>query len=170
MTLFRRLLVLLLASTAADAEESRPDQLLRQYPHTSWTERDGLPSPPIYAIGQDREGYLWIGSTSGLARFDGVHFVSWESISGLPLPQTTIRCLCFTRDNSLWLGFHNCSQEEFLEMVDGYAAHYKLPVKTAELHAGAIEWSVTRGSRSGRVAWQYIQDVAGRTGTRLSAK
>ena len=69
----------------------------------------------------------------------------------------------------LWLGFHNCSQGDFLEMIDAYAAHYKLPVKAAQLHAGAIEWSVTRGSRSGRVAWQYIQDVAGRTGTRLSA-
>lgn len=70
----------------------------------------------------------------------------------------------------LWLGFHNCSQNEFLEMVDGYAAHYKLPVQGAELHAGAIEWSVTRGSRSGRVAWQYIQDVAGKTGTKLTSK
>ena len=70
----------------------------------------------------------------------------------------------------LWLGFHNCSQDEFLDMVDGYAAHYKLPVKGAALHAGAIEWSVTRGSRSGRVAWQYIQDVAGKTGTKLAAK
>ena len=70
----------------------------------------------------------------------------------------------------LWLGFHNCSQDEFLDMVDGYAAHYKLPLKGAALHAGAIEWSVTRGSRSGRVAWQYIQDVAGKTGTRLTAK
>ena len=67
----------------------------------------------------------------------------------------------------LWLGFHNCSQDEFLEMVEAYAAHFKLPVKQAPLHAGAIEWSVTRGSRSGRVAWQYIQDVAGKTGTRL---
>ena len=70
----------------------------------------------------------------------------------------------------LWLGFHNCSQEEFLEMIDAYAAHYKLPVKSAQLHAGAIEWSVTRGSRSGRVAWQYIQDVAGRTGTKLTSE
>lgn len=69
----------------------------------------------------------------------------------------------------LWLGFHNCSQDEFLEMVDGYAAHYKLPVKGVELHARAIEWSVTRGSRSGRVAWQYIQDVAGKTGTKLTS-
>ncbi len=70
----------------------------------------------------------------------------------------------------LWLGFHNCSQDEFLEMIDTYAAHYKLPVKAAQLHAGAIEWSVTRGSRSGRVAWQYIQDVAGRTETKLTSK
>ena len=69
----------------------------------------------------------------------------------------------------LWLGFHNCSQDEFLEMVDAYAVNYKLPVKRDVLHAGAIEWSVTRGSRSGRVAWQYIQDVAGRTGTQLKS-
>jgi uncharacterized protein len=69
----------------------------------------------------------------------------------------------------LWLGFHNCSQDEFLEMVDGYAKHYKLPVERDALHAGAIEWSVTRGSRSGRVAWQYIQDVAGQTGTKLQS-
>jgi hypothetical protein len=69
----------------------------------------------------------------------------------------------------LWLGFHNCSQDEFLEMVSAYATHFKLPVKQAALHAGAIEWSVTRGSRSGRVAWQYIQDVAGKTGTRISS-
>ena len=69
----------------------------------------------------------------------------------------------------LWLGFHNCSQDEFLEMVDSYAAYYKLPLKGLDLHAGAIEWSVTRGSRSGRVAWQYIQDVAGKTGTKLQS-
>jgi uncharacterized protein len=69
----------------------------------------------------------------------------------------------------LWLGFHNCSQDEFLDMVKSYARYFKLPVKPDELEAGAIEWSVTRGSRSGRVAWQYIQDVAGRAGTKLSA-
>ena len=70
----------------------------------------------------------------------------------------------------LWLGFHNCSQDEFLEMIDAYAAHYKLPMKSVQLRSGAIEGSVTRGSRSGRVAWQYIQDVAGRTGTKLTSK
>jgi predicted AAA+ superfamily ATPase len=67
----------------------------------------------------------------------------------------------------LWLGFHKCTQDEFLSMVDGYAAHFALKITTEDLHAGAIEWSATRGSRSGRVAWQYIQDVAGRLGQRL---
>jgi len=67
----------------------------------------------------------------------------------------------------LWLGFHNCSQDEFLEMIDGYARHYGLKVPAEQLRAGAIEWQATRGSRSGRVAWQYIQDLAGKLGQRL---
>jgi predicted AAA+ superfamily ATPase len=67
----------------------------------------------------------------------------------------------------LWLGFHNCSQDEFLDMVEGYARHFGLKVPPDDLRAGAIAWQATRGSRSGRVAWQYIQDVAGRTGQRL---
>ncbi len=68
----------------------------------------------------------------------------------------------------LWLGFHSCSQEEFLEMIRGYIAHYKIPFDKDEMEREAIEWMRTRGSRSGRVAWQYIQDLAGRTETRLS--
>ncbi len=67
----------------------------------------------------------------------------------------------------LWLGFHNCSQDEFLEMVMSYANHFGLKVSAEKLEAGAIEWSVTRGARSGRVAWQYIQDLAGRLGQSL---
>jgi predicted AAA+ superfamily ATPase len=67
----------------------------------------------------------------------------------------------------LWLGFHNCSQAEFLAMVDGYAREFKLDIATAQLHAEAIEWAATRGARSGRVAWQFIQDLAGRLGARL---
>jgi hypothetical protein len=62
----------------------------------------------------------------------------------------------------LWLGFHKCSQDEYLEMVDGYAAHFGLDHPST--HAEALEWATTRGSRSGRVAWQYIQDLAGRLG------
>ncbi len=68
----------------------------------------------------------------------------------------------------LWLGFHNCSQDDYLAMIDGYAAYFGLETEAHALHAGAIEWSVTRGARSGRVAWQYIQDVAGREGKSLS--
>jgi predicted AAA+ superfamily ATPase len=64
----------------------------------------------------------------------------------------------------LWLGFHNCDQDTYFAMGDGYAASMKLPIDGAALHAQAIEWSMTRGSRSGRVAWQFIQDLAGRLG------
>jgi len=66
----------------------------------------------------------------------------------------------------LWIGFHNCDQETYFAMVDGYAAALRLPIDAAALHAEANEWSVTRGSRSGRVAWQFIQDLAGRLGVR----
>ncbi|HUF46135.1 MAG TPA: ATP-binding protein [Aestuariivirgaceae bacterium] len=68
----------------------------------------------------------------------------------------------------LWLGFHNCSQDEFLAMVEGYAAYFKLATNPEALRAAAIEWAATRGSRSGRVAWQFIQDLAGRQGVRLN--
>jgi uncharacterized protein len=64
----------------------------------------------------------------------------------------------------LWIGFHNCDQPTFLAMVDGYAAELRLAITADALHAQAMEWSVTRGARSGRVAWQFIQDLAGRLG------
>jgi len=62
----------------------------------------------------------------------------------------------------LWLGFHKCSQDDYLTMIDGYAAHFELPLPRETLHHEALEWATTRGGRSGRVAWQYIQDLAGR--------
>jgi len=64
----------------------------------------------------------------------------------------------------LWLGFHICDQPTYFAIVEAYAAHFDLGVGTEQLHAEAVEWSVTRGSRSGRVAWQFIQDLAGRLG------
>jgi uncharacterized protein len=69
----------------------------------------------------------------------------------------------------LWLGFHRCSQDEYLAMVDGYVAHYKIPARGDSLHRDALEWSTTRGSRSGRVAWQFVQDLAGRLGVALKS-
>ena len=64
----------------------------------------------------------------------------------------------------LWLGFHNCDQETFFAMVEGYAAFYQLPIGLEDLRAEAVAWAAGRGSRSGRVAWQFIQDLAGRLG------
>ena len=69
----------------------------------------------------------------------------------------------------LWIGFHNCDQPTFFAMIEGYADAFRLPIEREALRAGAIEWSVTRGGRSGRVAWQYIQDLAGRLGVQIGA-
>ena len=68
----------------------------------------------------------------------------------------------------LWLGFHNCGQDQYLEMVASYAAHYRLAAGNDELVRHALEWSITPGARSGRVAWQFIQDLAGRLGRTLA--
>jgi uncharacterized protein len=68
----------------------------------------------------------------------------------------------------LWLGFHKCSQDEYLAMVQGYVAHYGLKIDAEQLTAEALEWSTTRGARSGRVAWQFLQDLAGRLGVALT--
>jgi hypothetical protein len=70
----------------------------------------------------------------------------------------------------LWLGFHNGDQDIFFAMIEGYAAAYSLPITPEALRAAAVEWSVTRGGRSGRVAWQFIQDIAGRLGVRLGGE
>ncbi len=67
----------------------------------------------------------------------------------------------------LWLGFHKCSQDEYLDMVRTYAAHNGLKTEPETLQAEALEWATTRGSRSGRVAFQFIQDLAGRMGVNL---
>jgi predicted AAA+ superfamily ATPase len=68
----------------------------------------------------------------------------------------------------LWLGFHNVDQNTYFEIIEGYTKHYGLNDPSVDLRAEANEWSVTRGARSGRVAWQYIQDLAGRLGKNLS--
>ena len=69
----------------------------------------------------------------------------------------------------LWLGFHKCSQDEYLEMVRGYCKHFGVKMADDQLEREALEWSTTRGSRSGRVAWQFTQEIAGRMGVKLAA-
>ena len=68
----------------------------------------------------------------------------------------------------LWLGFHNCDQDTYFAIIERYAEHFGLKISPEALRAEALEWSMTRGSRSGRVAWQFIQDLAGRLGVALS--
>jgi predicted AAA+ superfamily ATPase len=67
----------------------------------------------------------------------------------------------------LWLGFHRCSQDEYLAMVEGYVAYYRIPAESEAMRHEALEWATTRGARSGRVAWQFVQDLAGRLGVVL---
>jgi hypothetical protein len=67
----------------------------------------------------------------------------------------------------LWLGFYACDQDEYLQMIRGYCDAYGVDIDDATLRAEAIEWQMTRGSRSGRVAWQYFTDLAGRKAVRL---
>jgi len=67
----------------------------------------------------------------------------------------------------IWLGFHNVDQDTYFTIIAGYARRYGIDIPRERLEAEANEWSVTRGSRSGRVAWQFIQDLAGRSGKRL---
>ena len=69
----------------------------------------------------------------------------------------------------LWLGFHRCSQDDYLAMVRGYAEHFGLDAPADAIEAQALEWATTRGSRSGRAAWQFTQDLAGRLGKPLGA-
>lgn len=68
----------------------------------------------------------------------------------------------------LWLGFHKCTQDDYLTMVHGYATHYGLKIESEELRHKALEWATTRGNRSGRVAWQFIQNLAGDLGHSLT--
>ena len=67
----------------------------------------------------------------------------------------------------LWLGFHPCSQDEYLEMIRGYCSAHGVEVEEDVLRAEAIEWQATRGARSGRVAWQFFTDLAGRKGVAI---
>jgi uncharacterized protein len=69
----------------------------------------------------------------------------------------------------LWLGFHRCSQDEYLAMVNAYCDHFGLSEEPEKLRADALEWATTRGARSGRTAWQFIQDLAGRLGKPLES-
>src|SRR3984893_5723231 len=91
----------LLALPASAFDSSKP---LTEYTHTVWTHRDGIPSAFIYSIAQTRDGYLWLATTDGLVRFDGVRFIHWRPKTGHTALLGVVRSLFASQDGSLWIG------------------------------------------------------------------
>jgi len=89
---------------AAQSEASDPRKPLTEYTHTVWTHKDGIPSAFIYSMAQTQDGYLWLATTDGLVRFDGVRFVHWRPKTGHTALLGVVRSLCAARDGSLWIG------------------------------------------------------------------
>lgn len=94
----------LTVSLGRQLDGQEPDHILADYSLTSWTTKDGL-AGTVWAIAQDRDGYLWLGTGNGLLRFDGARFASWESMGGAPLPSGSVRALWASDDGTLWVGF-----------------------------------------------------------------
>src|SRR5215469_2221713 len=97
-------IVLLLTLVASPVLAVDPNELISQYGHTAWRIRDGYFSSPPKAITQTTDGFLWIGTESGLLRFDGVKFTAWHPPAGMQLPNDRIFGLLGARDGSLWIG------------------------------------------------------------------
>src|SRR5689334_7489009 len=93
----------LLAAIPASAVPSH--DVLNTYRLTAWGSTEGLSSGTVYAIAQDPAGYLWLGTDTGLVRFDGVRFLRWTTFGNTQLPRASIRTLWFATDGSMWLGF-----------------------------------------------------------------
>jgi ligand-binding sensor domain-containing protein len=102
--LIDRVLALIL-TLSAPAYASNARIPLSDYVITSWTMKDGLPSAVIWAIAQDRDGYLWLGTNGGLVRFDGVQFIAWDKVGGSALPDAPVRSLAVAHDGAMWVGF-----------------------------------------------------------------
>src|SRR5215208_7950133 len=78
--------------------------VLTGYTNTAWSQKDGLPSGTVYALAQEKDGYLWVGTNDGLYRFDGLRFISWDSLGAAPLPHRAVRALLSDQDGGVWVG------------------------------------------------------------------
>jgi len=97
----------LLVLSATRALSADAPFILSGYSITSWTDSDGLPLGGVYSIVQDSDGYLWIGTTAGLLRFDGVRFTQWNDIGSTSLPASPVSAVALGSDGSLWIGLSN---------------------------------------------------------------
>ena len=98
-----------------------PSGILTGYGTTTWGQKDGLPSAVIWALAQDRAGYLWLGTNTGLVRFDGVRFTEWSALSDVPLRELPIRALLAAGD-ALWVGY--AEPGGVSRIADGRVQHY----------------------------------------------
>ena len=98
-----------------------PSGILTGYGTTTWGQKDGLPSAVIWALAQDRAGYLWLGTNTGLVRFDGVRFAEWSTLSDAPLRELPIRALLAAGD-ALWVGYGEPGGVS--RIADGKVQHY----------------------------------------------
>jgi signal transduction histidine kinase/ligand-binding sensor domain-containing protein len=132
----------------ATASAKGPVQRLSQHGHTAWRVQDGLFSSPN-GIAQTKDGYLWIGTNAGLARFDGVRFVTWSTLPGLSIAGWSIDALLATSDGSLWIG----SNRRVVQLKDGRATQFDVPgrpVRFVEDDTGTVWFAQTRvGDRGG---------------------
>src|SRR5206468_4479540 len=94
-----------LAIAVAPARADEPGSLLSGYTMTSWTTADGMPIGPVNAMVQDADGYLWLGTTGGIQRFDGARFTPWDALSPAHLPHRDVLALALSRDGTFWIGF-----------------------------------------------------------------
>jgi len=93
-----------------------------------------------------------------------------ERSSAISPSETTEETVSLSDRFGLWIGFHSIDQDTYLEMIDEYINYYKIKTSDIDVRGEALAWSIGRGARSGRVAWQYITDLAARTNTRLTSK
>jgi ligand-binding sensor domain-containing protein/two-component sensor histidine kinase len=135
----------------------------------SWTVADGIPIGPVYAMVQDHEGFLWLGTTNGIVRFDGARFTRWDAIHSTPLPRADVRALSFARDGTLWVGFDRADgtvtvaalrNGEVLSVSKGTPPHESV-TSVVEDHAGSV-WAVSDGAlyRLRLGSWDVIRNSA----------
>jgi len=144
-----------------------PSALLSGYTMTSWTQTDGVPIGPVYAMVQDAEGYLWLGTIGGIVRFDGVRFTRWDAIHSTRLPRADVRALSLSRDGTLWVGFDRIGGAPTAAAVRNGAlvsvAKGSPPrdavTSVVEDRDGSV-WAVSEGAlyRLRRGAWAVIRD------------